>query len=108
MILRFESHLVRGFAAPIRWINIEERRVPISALDELFEALSLIQTQRVEPFPVILFGGEYWRGLIKWIKEVPLKKGALFESELAIFTSINRPEDVVRFIKDFYHKAPNA
>ena len=73
-------------------------------LDELFESLSLIQTQRVEPFPVILVGRDYWRGLIKWIKEVPTKKGAILKSELSIFTAINKPKEVADFIARFYRR----
>ena len=73
-------------------------------MDELFEALSLIQTQRVEPFPVILIGSDYWKGLLKWIKEVPTAKGAIYERELSIFTVIDTPKDVVKFINKFYRK----
>ena len=73
-------------------------------LDEFFESLSLIQTQRVEPFPVILVGRDYWQGLIKWIKEVPTKKGAIYKSELSIFTAIDKPKEVVDFITRFYHR----
>lgn len=73
-------------------------------LDELFEALSLIQTQRVEPFPVILMGRDYWDGLLKWIKEMPVKKGAILQSELSIFTVIDEPKDAVKLINKFYHK----
>ena len=71
-------------------------------MDELFEALSLIQTRRVEPFPVILIGKDYWKGLLKWIKERPVKKGAILKSELSIFTSLDKPTDVIKFIDDFY------
>jgi uncharacterized protein (TIGR00730 family) len=73
-------------------------------MDEFFEAVSLIQTQRVEPFPVILIGSGYWKGLIKWVREVPVKKGAIYDSELAIFKTIDRPREVVKFINAFYRK----
>src|SRR3989338_3821264 len=42
-------------------------------LDELFEAMTLVQTKKIEPFPVILVGAEYWKGLIHWLKETPLR-----------------------------------
>ena len=71
-------------------------------MDELFEALSLIQTQRVEPFPVILMGRDYWAGLLKWIKEMPVKKGAILQSELSIFAVIDEPKDAVKLIDKFY------
>lgn len=73
-------------------------------LDEFFEALSLIQTQRIEAFPVILVGSDYWHGMIKWIKEVPLRKGAIYKSELSIFTIIDKPEEAAGSIRKFYHK----
>ena len=73
-------------------------------MDEFFEALSLIQTHRIEPFPVILIGKNYWEGLIKWVKEVPLAKGAINKSELSIFTTLDKPREVVRYIKKFYRK----
>lgn len=73
-------------------------------IDELFEALSLVQTQRVDPFPVILVGSDYWKGLVKWIKDVLIKRGTLLKSELSIFTLIDDPKEMTGFIRDFYHK----
>lgn len=73
-------------------------------MDELFEALSLIQTRRVEPFPVVLIGSGYWRGLLKWIEDVPVKGGAILNPELSIFTVLDEPHEVVKFIDDFYHR----
>jgi len=73
-------------------------------LDEFFEPLSLIQTQRVEPFPVILMGSDYWKGLIKWIEKVPVGEGAILKRELSIFTLIDKPDDAIKFIRKFYRK----
>ncbi len=73
-------------------------------MDEFFEGLSLIQTGRIEPFPVILVGKEYWRGLLQWIKKAPLRTGALLKSELAIFTTIEKPSEILKYITDFYNK----
>jgi len=73
-------------------------------LDEFFEAVSLIQTQRVEPFPVILVGKDYWRGLLKWLSEKPIKKGSIYKSELSIFSVTDKPTEVINIIKNFYHK----
>jgi len=72
--------------------------------DELFEALSLIQTKRVEPFPIILVGKSYWKGLLDWIKKNPVKKGAIYKSELSIFKSADTPKGVISLIKNFYRK----
>ena len=60
-------------------------------LDELFEALTLIQTNRIRSFPVILMDREYWKGLINWLKEKPLKHDAISESDLDIFSLVNTP-----------------
>jgi hypothetical protein len=58
-------------------------------LDELFEALTLIQTGKSDPFPIILFGSEYWSGLIEWLKKTMLAEGCISESDLALFTVVD-------------------
>ena len=68
-------------------------------LDELFESLTLIQTNRIRSFPVILMDQEYWKGLIKWLKEILLKRHAISESDLDIFTLVDTPEEAVHIIK---------
>jgi uncharacterized protein (TIGR00730 family) len=68
-------------------------------LDELFESLTLIQTNRIRSFPVILIDKEYWKGLINWLKETPLKHDAISESDLDIFSLVNTPEEAVQIIK---------
>lgn len=70
-------------------------------MDELFEALTLIQTRRIRSFPVILMGGEYWQGLIEWVKETMLKEGKISEEDLDIVRVIDDPVKVVRHIKKF-------
>ena len=76
-------------------------------LDELFESLNLIQTERVERFPVVLVGSEYWENLIGWLKDTALKRKCLSRSDLDIFTIVDSPEEVVSTIKNFY-KESNA
>ena len=73
-------------------------------MDELFESLNLIQTKRVKRFPVILVGRDYWKGLLDWLKSTAFKKGCISVSDLAIFSLVDTPEQVVRRIKDFYGK----
>jgi uncharacterized protein (TIGR00730 family) len=68
-------------------------------LDELFESLTLIQTSRIRSFPVILMDQEYWKGLVKWLKEILLKHHAISESDLDIFTLVDTPEEAVHIIK---------
>jgi len=71
-------------------------------LDEFFEALSLIQTERVDPFPVVLVGSRYWRGMLKWLRDMPLKKGAINKSDMAIFKLADKPPEVLEIIEKFY------
>ena len=71
-------------------------------LDELFESLNLIQTQRVEKFPVVLVGKDYWEGLIDWLKGMALKKGCISVSDLNIFTIVDTPKEAASTIKNFY------
>jgi len=70
-------------------------------LDELFEALTLIQTKRIKSFPVILMGSEFWKGLIDWIKETMLRDNKISPADLALFEIIDDPEEVVRYIKKY-------
>ena len=73
--------------------------------DELFEALTLIQTEKIGRFPIILVGEEYWEGLIKWIKEVMLKDHKNISMEdLDLFQLADTAEDAVDKIDQFYSK----
>jgi uncharacterized protein (TIGR00730 family) len=67
-------------------------------LDELFEALTLIQTQKIRNFPVVLFGSEYWGGLLGWIRDLALKEGKVTEADLKLLHVTDSPEEVVRVI----------
>jgi uncharacterized protein (TIGR00730 family) len=68
-------------------------------LDELAEALTLIQTHRIRPFPVVLFDSSYWGGLVEWIKNTQLAAGMISPDDLDLFRVMDDPEEVVRFIK---------
>jgi len=73
-------------------------------LDEFFESITLIQTNRMGKFPVILFDQNYWSGLIDWIKGPVLAEDNIEKKDLDIFTVVDKPEDVVKAIKKFYAK----
>lgn len=73
-------------------------------LDEFTEAINLIQTQRIPEFPVILFGSEYWEGLLDWLKNTVLKNGNISKEDLNIFTVVDNPKEVVTVIKKFYEE----
>jgi uncharacterized protein (TIGR00730 family) len=68
-------------------------------LDELFEAITLIQTKRIRSFPVILIDSKYWKGLIDWIKKTQLKENKISKEDLDIFRVVDDPEEAVRIIK---------
>jgi len=70
-------------------------------LDELMEAVTLIQTHKIKPFPVILVGSDYWSGFLKWLKEVAVEEGKISKDDLEIMQLIDDPEEVVRYIKRF-------
>jgi uncharacterized protein (TIGR00730 family) len=67
-------------------------------LDELFESLTLIQTGKVRHMPVVLFGSEYWNGLLDWMKTVLLAGGKISPEDMDIFQVVDDPDDVVRIV----------
>jgi len=70
-------------------------------MDELFEALTLIQTKRIKSFPVILMGSEYWKGLLDWLKKTMLHDDKILLGDLDIIEIIDDPDEVVRHIQKF-------
>jgi uncharacterized protein (TIGR00730 family) len=71
-------------------------------LDELFEALTLIQTRKVQRFPVVLFGTDYWRGLIDWIRDQQLAGGKIDAEDLELFRVTDSPADACAWILENY------
>jgi uncharacterized protein (TIGR00730 family) len=69
-------------------------------MDELFEALTLIQTGKIRNFPVILFGSEYWAGLLDWIRTVMLEEGKISPRDVDLLFVTDSPEEAVRVILD--------
>jgi uncharacterized protein (TIGR00730 family) len=67
-------------------------------LDELFEALTLIQTGKVSSFPVVLFGSAYWEGLVAWLKSTMAAQGKIDQADLDLFHVTDDPREVVRII----------
>ncbi len=74
-------------------------------LDEFFEAANLIQTLRISKFPVVLFGSEYWKGMLEWLRSTVLKNGCISKEDLDIFVVVDTPKEVVNAIRRFYEKA---
>lgn len=74
-------------------------------LDELFEALTLIQTKKIGRFPIVLVGREYWGGLVAWIKETLLgQANNISEEDLSLFNLVDTVDEAVEVIDDFYAK----
>ena len=71
-------------------------------LDEFTEAITLIQTERIHKFPVILFDRNYWSGLIEWMKGNQLKRGYISPDDLLIFSTVDEPEEAIQQIQNFY------
>lgn len=71
-------------------------------LDELTEAITLIQTHKLVRFPIVLVVKEYWEGLIDWIKEKVLKENNIKKEDLDIFKVVDTPMEVVQVITEFY------
>jgi uncharacterized protein (TIGR00730 family) len=67
-------------------------------LDEFFETITLIQTLKIQPFPIILFGSEYWNGLAQWMSRTLVPK-FIDEEDLAIFRVVDTPEEVVQIVQ---------
>jgi hypothetical protein len=68
-------------------------------LDEVFEALTLIQTKRIKPFPVILVGSEYWNGLWDWIRSNLLERKMISSEHMDLVTILDDPDEVVEAVR---------
>ena len=71
-------------------------------VDELFEALTLIQTRKIRSFPVVLVGREYWQGLIDWLKTSALTEGNISPEDLDLMHIVDEPEEVCEIINKRY------
>jgi len=72
--------------------------------DEFFESITLIQTKKIHPFPIVLMGSDYWKGLIDWFKERALADGMISKSDLDLFCVTDDPKHAVAIVKKFYRK----
>lgn len=73
-------------------------------LDELFEALTLIQTKKIKPFPIYLMGKTYWEGIIDWIHEMMLAHDCISQEDLQLFQITDDPEEVANGIERHYQR----
>ena len=73
-------------------------------MDELFEALTLVQTERIAPFPIIVVGREYWKGLMEWMRNSMLYSECISLSDLNIFNIVDSAEEVITILRRYYKK----
>jgi uncharacterized protein (TIGR00730 family) len=73
-------------------------------LDELMEAMTLIQTHKIGKFPIVLLGSKFWSGLLDWFKTTLVENGMIAEDDLNLFRVVDSAEDAVAHIKAFYDK----
>jgi uncharacterized protein (TIGR00730 family) len=77
----------------------------MGTLDELFEALTLIQTKKIGRFPIVLVGSHYWNGLMEWIKDVMLgQEQNINPEDLELVNIVDTADEAVKVIDDFYSK----
>jgi len=71
-------------------------------LDEMFEAVTLIQTKKINRRPVVLVGSDYWKGLLEWIKNTMLTEGNISPEDLDFFKIVDTADEAIAFIDDFF------
>lgn len=71
-------------------------------MDELMEAITLVQTKRIDRFPIIIYGSQYWAGLLDWFKSTMLEQKTINEADMQLFSIADTPQQVVDYIKEFY------
>ena len=73
-------------------------------MDEFFEAITLVQTKRIDAFPIVLVGREYWKGLVGWLEGTLLPNKTIDKSDLKIFNLVDTPQEIVSVINKFYKR----
>ena len=71
-------------------------------LDELYEAMTLVQTKKIAKRPIVLLGTAYWSGLFEWVRNVQLKEGYISEADLSLFKITDSSDEALQFIDDFF------
>ena len=74
----------------------------LGTLDELTEVLTLMQTEKIKPFPVILFDSTYWEGFLDWLRETVLEKGFISEQDFSLVRACDHPQEVVDAVQTWY------
>ena len=72
----------------------------LGTMDELFEALTLVQTGKIEHFPVVLYDSAYWSGCINWLRDTLLERGYISQEDMDLFTIVDSPKDATKIVVD--------
>ncbi|MDX5317899.1 MAG: TIGR00730 family Rossman fold protein [Actinomycetes bacterium] len=73
-------------------------------LDELFEALTLVQTRKVRSFPVVLVGTDYWQGMVDWLLDSMAREGNIHAEDLSLLTVVDTAEDAIRAVREGHNR----
>tara|TARA_B100000963_G_C22585303_1_gene652802 strand:+ start:387 stop:1094 length:708 start_codon:yes stop_codon:yes gene_type:complete len=73
-------------------------------LDELFEAITLIQTKKIGKFPIVLVGKKFWKGLVSWIENTLLADGKISSRDLDLFHLVDTSDEALKIINNFYNQ----
>jgi uncharacterized protein (TIGR00730 family) len=74
----------------------------LGTLDELTEVLTLIQTHKIKPFPVIVFDSQYWKGFLDWLEDTTLAKGCVSQEDLDLLIVCDQPNEVIEAVQEWY------
>ena len=77
-------------------------------LDEIFELLTLKQTGKIDGLPVVLYGSEFWNGLLEWLEKQPLQERMVSRRDLKLFQVSDDPDEVAEIIKSYYEKSERS
>lgn len=77
-------------------------------LDELFEAVTLVQTGKAAKFPIVLVGKEYWQGLLSWVENTMLSAGCISREELKLIQLVDNADEAARIIIERHHANPDV
>ena len=77
-------------------------------LDELFEAATLRQTEKIRHFPIVLFGSSYWGGLVDWLRDTALAEGNISARDVGRLEVTDDPERVLELVREVEHRRPRA
>jgi uncharacterized protein (TIGR00730 family) len=74
----------------------------LGTLDEVTEVLTLMQTHKIKPFPVVLFNSKFWEGFLDWLRSTVLSRKYISDSDFELLRVLDSPEDVVEAIRKWY------